>query len=776
MMHPWFRMVNPERNTLGEPAEDPEGCRPLLAEELDAEIILHMRWLFAPGPSHSDPEAKEVFDEEALLREIEEKMTNNEENMEKLFYHLLCQHKTELLENYAGEDNESVLDGPRRRADSFPNSSLASRSHTPDLSRASRSPRDSPLTSPVSPLTPMSKISSAEPAPFTLNPLEAAVARAASAAKIAARTPTPPCSLVNNALLVDASVTKEKYPSSARGADEPKKDKAVAPVTTPQPVQETPAPQPEQITTSNSGSSKVTTTEKPKEQQAQVEHPVVIAPKPVSPIAQRSLIVNPGFEPKAAPTAQSEEAPKPPSKKSDAVVIEVPSETAVERRPTASGSSVTSSIESQVLSTQISEAIRDSSMMTPPLPPPTSQLQPPQPPTSRRASPVDSSARILNQTTNTSSTEVSAKAQSSKPQRPILHPLDVKAFAGTTTMSVSVSQHSRKYSEGSPSAGSTTPLSPTGPKRPWFARLFDFKPQPLTFRSNWSAAETQERLEAIMKDIFQSSIQVESYKRPSFGVKCRYEGGLIDDHLVKAVKFKIEITEKTGYLASSSSTASNTSTFSSVSNASHTSTSTSHIMSSSAVAAILATVDHHHHGHYHGSPSVTSTASGPTSAGATSSTIASSVAVPEVIVAARRASDGGSILSSAAAAVSTSLAAARNPFSSNSHHHQYHHHLHHTGGAYPPLPHPSALPRRMVKVTLHQQQGANSTLRAIYEKLVVVWEQQTLMYEQQQAAAAAATSCSTISTTSGVSGGGGDFRAMVAPAPIMQKAPRGPAM
>lgn len=87
-------------------------------------------------------------------------------------------------------------------------------------------------------------------------------------------------------------------------------------------------------------------------------------------------------------------------------------------------------------------------------------------------------------------------------------------------------------SEGSPSAGSTTPLSPTGPKRPWFARLFDFKPQPLTFRSNWSAAETQERLEAIMKDLFQSSIQVESYKRPSFGVKCRYEGGCKSYHLM----------------------------------------------------------------------------------------------------------------------------------------------------------------------------------------------------------------------------------------------------
>ncbi|KAI7817200.1 kinase-like domain-containing protein [Gamsiella multidivaricata] len=108
MMHPWFRMVNPDRNTLGEPAEDPESSRLLLPEELDAEIIVHMRWLFAPGPSHSDPEAKEVFDEEALLREIEDKVTNDEENMEKLFYHLLCQHKTELLENYSGDDNGSV--------------------------------------------------------------------------------------------------------------------------------------------------------------------------------------------------------------------------------------------------------------------------------------------------------------------------------------------------------------------------------------------------------------------------------------------------------------------------------------------------------------------------------------------------------------------------------------------------------------------------------------------------------------------------------------------
>lgn len=107
-MHPWFTLVNLERNTLGEPAQDPDGIRSMVVEELDAEIIRHMRWLFAPGPSHSDPEAREVFDEDALLSEIQEKMTNSEENMEKLFYRLLSQHKTDLLENYSGDDSDTV--------------------------------------------------------------------------------------------------------------------------------------------------------------------------------------------------------------------------------------------------------------------------------------------------------------------------------------------------------------------------------------------------------------------------------------------------------------------------------------------------------------------------------------------------------------------------------------------------------------------------------------------------------------------------------------------
>ncbi|KAF9915920.1 hypothetical protein BGZ65_000503, partial [Modicella reniformis] len=107
-------------------------------------------------------------------------------------------------------------------------------------------------------------------------------------------------------------------------------------------------------------------------------------------------------------------------------------------------------------------------------------------------------------------------------QRLVLHPLDVKAPAGTITTNVFVSQHARKHSEGASSVNSTTqPL----PKRSWFARLLDFKPQPLTLKSNISALEAQERVETILKNLFQSSIQIDPYKKPAFGAKCRFEGG-----------------------------------------------------------------------------------------------------------------------------------------------------------------------------------------------------------------------------------------------------------
>ncbi|KAG0260856.1 hypothetical protein BG011_001566 [Mortierella polycephala] len=764
MTHPWFRMVNPDRNTLGEPAEDPERGRPLLSEELDAEIILHMRWLFAPGPSHSDPDAKEVFDEEALLREIEEKMVNSSENMEKLFYHLLCQHKTELLENYAEDDNESAHDGPRRRADSFPNSAASARSQTPDFSRASRSPPISPLTSPRSPLSPMTKASPAEPSPLTLNPLEAAVARAASAAKIAtARIPLPPIRMHEGTgdTKVEAEKVEKSQPfieaqprtaRSARNGNEESFDTATVGVKSKLKAAEQEYPrkdsrgqQDEMMKTldnpptaaSSAGdyqsrqdgnrTSKSKDLEHKTTQEQTYACPDVIAPKAISPIAQRSPIINNAQHP---------------------TVVKANEEISRKRK------SAAPSIECQVLSTQISEVSSPKSISTPA---PSIIMSEPETniPSISTASDITASKPVVN----------------TESQRPILQPLDIKASAGTTitTTNVSVSQHSRKYSEGTASVHSTTPLSPTGPKRPWFARLFDFKPQPLTFRSNWSPIETQERIEFILKDIFQSSIQLEPSKKPSVGVKCRYEGGVINGQLAKAVKFKIEITEKAGHMVSSASNMSNNSSISSAS---------SHIVSPSVMGAIHATVElqQNHHGfsfHHHGNHSQIHLP-----AGSTAALPGGPASAPEGGVAGRRASDGGSTLFNAAAAATTSLAtAARNPF--HHHHHQQQHHSsyhrqYHSSTAsssvgagashgHPPLPHTALLPRRTVKVTLNQQQGANSTLKMIYEKLSAAWDLQTYIFEQQFMA-------------SGGGVHGAEFNLIASSPPMMHKTQRGPSM
>lgn len=279
-------------------------------------------------------------------------------------------------------------------------------------------------------------------------------------------------------------------------------------------------------------------------------------------------------------------------------------------------------------------------------------------------------------------------------------------------------------------------------------------------------------------------------------IACLFTSIVMNDQPAKAVKFKIEIAEKSGYMVSSASTMSTASTASGAS---------SQLVSSSAVAAILATVDLHptarHQCQYHGNHSQSHLP-----AGFLTGHVSPEPVTTTTTAAARRASDGGSILSSAAAAVSTSLAAARNPFlqlhhgnsSSNNnntsycggghhssqsstgsssgqvhphiHHHQSHHlHHHHSnnisssGGvattattSFPPLPHhPSTLPRRTAKVTLHQQQGANSTLRMIYEKLQVAWEQQ--LQELQ------------LSSES-------EFSLIASPSPTMHKAQRGAAM
>ncbi|KAF9329236.1 Serine/threonine-protein kinase brsk1 [Podila minutissima] len=695
MMHPWFRMVNPDRNTLGEPAEDPEGGRQLLEEELDAEIVRHMRWLFAPGPSHSDPEAKEVFDEEALLLEIQEKLTSSEENMEKLFYHLLCQHKTELLENYVCDENESVLDGPRRRADSFPNSAMSVRSRTPDFHRSSLSPS----TTPGSPLSPTFRCTSIDPSPLSMTPIEPF-----SAAKVASAVAKLTSKSVHSKSSSNSSEVSDKDASRAedylevktitstmikpQGSFMSKGDESSNADESGESQQETFSPKLIKI---NVLGSERSLNRKPTHPPT-TRHPAIISPKPISPIAQRSSIIAVTETARAPMVISSPSTPvQEATKKEGKDEIMNSAEAAL-------------SMESVVLSTQISETSNSSACRLP---------EPEE--SSRPMSPVVAPEKTKATTTPTAEastptpTTATTTTKADKPERPILHPLDIKVSAGT--LATNMSAHSRKYSEGAASVHSTTPMSP-GPKRPWFARLFDFKPQPLTLKSNWSAVETQERLEAILRDVFQSSIQMDLFKKPSFGIKCRYEGGTINDQPAKAVKFKIEITEKTTFMPSHPS--------------------------NSGVMLMQNSNHSQHHLPVVGATAVTLPPPSPTTS-------------PSDYITSRRASDGGSILSSAAAAMSTSLAA-RNPFSS-------HHHHHHSSSSsssssssasgYPPLP----SQHRVVKVTLHQQQGANSTLRMIHEQLCLAWELQQV---QQQM--------------------GSECSFVVAPPATMVKAPRTAAM
>ncbi|KAG0203148.1 hypothetical protein BGX28_004496 [Mortierella sp. GBA30] len=734
MGHPWFKSVSPERNTLGEPAQDPESGRPMLAEELDAEIILHMRWLFAPGPSHSDPEAKVVFDEQSLLQEIQEKMTNDEANMEKLFYHLLSQHKTELLENYAGDESDTGRDGPRRRADSFPTSATCSiRSTTPEFNRTPLSPQESPLTSPGSPLSPMVK--GTDPTPLTLNPDPSTLSTHPGLMNGLRRGHSP--TKMNESIIaakdirssnrresddsntssggsfekdcMTRALTKE---DSGRGSDVIKDENGKLGSTMPFSLKLTPV----------TGSI----VENPMSGNVMTGGPQAIA-----------TITGQAFQKgMSTPAPFSQLPPLHPKEASSAST----SSNEDENKRQTFDITTTPSIESQVLSTQISNAGYSTY----------SHARKPYMPS-------------LHLRASSSSDKIKSLASSNRPHRPMLHPLEVKASAGTIAMNVSVSQHARKYSEGT----ANTPPSSAAPKRPWFARLFDFKPQPLTFKSKVSAVETQERVEVILRSLFQSNIHIDAPKKPAFGVKCRFEGGVIDDQPVKAVKFKVDISEKF-YLESSTS-----------SSTSSTSTGISKMGSSNAVTATLATVDPHHvhepqpqpgQHHPHESSSSSSSSSSYASGNAPAVRVGSRSSSgpksgsmmkrwPEVM-AARRASDGGSILSSAAAAVSAHFAArmsnshARASSSSSSSplssattagartRHAQHRHSVHGGGASSSHAGPSALrhtttaTRRVVKVTLHQQQGANSTLKKIFERLCMAWDdeelQQLLQLQQQQ--------------------------------------------
>ncbi|KAF9978238.1 hypothetical protein BGZ73_003242 [Actinomortierella ambigua] len=806
MMHPWFRMVNPERNTLGEPAQDPDSWRPMQVEELDAEILRHMRWLFAPGPSHSDPESKETYDEEALLREIQEKMTNDEENMEKLFYHLLHQHKNEVLENYAGDECDSVLDGPRRRADSFPNSGACSvRSATPDFFKggshsATRSARDSPVTTPSSPLTmtatPTSAAAAAsavvggsrythgEPTPLHLNELEPQLSSNHKSDQDPAVNPTmadidPHFEDKRGRIaekILDNTMAKDRVPALASNKDpagimsvtdhrsqasahesslptatlldkQPETNKKTE-VTTARFKEEDATPIHGETVSSNASALQTQQPQSPIH-----SSPPVVAPTPISPTRMipligdnANLIVEEG-EVKATLVIDSSE-PEPLSVIESQVLATQISEATADSLMTmttamTSITAGTTKEESSSTSTSsCSKAISETPVITSPMttvtkdPPAATKV-----PTTKETSTFRTVA--ASEVTTEKAKTMPARV---KPQRPILHPLDVKASAGMTAMNVSASQHTRKYSDGSPSLPGT-PLSPTGPKRPWFARLFDFKPQPLMFRSTLTALETQDRLENILREMFGSQIQIENFKRPSNGFKCKYEGGVIDGQQAKAVKFKVEIQEKTrSSLQSNASctTATGTGGPSSPCGSGSSVNSRTNGNSPSAVATMLAaTVEMqgrytqqqqshhqqpHQQRHLHPPPDVSST-----------------------LTSFRRASDGGSILLAAAAAAAATMNSVRNTYhqhynNNNNNNNcqqqqkQQQQHRHSVDGstvlsssptinaATPP----TSSSNRTVKVTLHQQQGANSTLRMIYERLCFVWDQQALMYHKSR--------------------------------------------
>ncbi|KAF8950251.1 hypothetical protein BGZ46_004637, partial [Entomortierella lignicola] len=414
MLHPWFRTVNPEQNTLKEPAQDQGKGRPMLVEELDPEILRHMRWLFAPGPSHSNPEAKEVFDEEALLLEIQEKMTNSEENMEKLFYHLLCQHKTELLENYSGDESDIAPDAPRRRADSFPNSATCSiRSTTPEFGHAALSRRDSPIASPGSLLSPAVK--GLEPTHLSLNPESTTISTHSS--------------YMNE--------IKRRQSSSKLNGVISSKD-----IQSPYPRQESPDLENNRISSeetqvgnflkkddSETGYDVIMGESKPEKSNIMSEMAQLPPIHPMDMISGSNTVYS----------LMDDGTKKAFAEASDDVM-----------------DSAVSSIESQVLSTQISEINNISTFAL----------------STQKQYLIKESTGLASKRSSTE--KIKSATQSTRGQRPALHPLDLKTAAEVVATNVVAPQHIRKYSEGTSSVLSTTPISP---KRSWFARLFDFKPQ-----------------------------------------------------------------------------------------------------------------------------------------------------------------------------------------------------------------------------------------------------------------------------------------------------------
>lgn len=202
---------------------------------------------------------------------------------------------------------------------------------------------------------------------------------------------------------------------------------------------------------------------------------------------------------------------------------------------------------------------------------------------------------------------------------------------------------------------------------------------------------------------------------------------VIDDQLVKAVRFKVEISEKSVPLPSTTI---------------HQTDSTCNT-STPLVGTTLSSVDTSNGGRHvrNGANSNMDNSSSASTQGSSDSSGSCSPAVTTgtragrkgSTAASRRASDGGSILSMAAAAVTSHFS--KIPFHSNTNSPSgsgNRHSLYGAGSNSGDAAPPQMQLQQIVKVTLHQQQGANSTLRMIYERLCSAWDLQDLETKDEQ--------------------------------------------
>lgn len=318
------------------------------------------------------------------------------------------------------------IDGPRRRADSFPNSAMSVRSRTPDFHRSSLSP----ATTPGSPLSPTFRCTPIDPSPLSMTPIEPL-----NAAKIASVVAKLTSKSEHSTLSSNLSGVLDKDTSRANDHHEARTTDG----TTTKPQENTISKDDESSNSDESNEAQETFS--PKLIKINVltsersllgrkpapippttaHHPAVISPKPISPIAQRSSII---AAPEIAKAPMAISSPPTPqgekeSKKEGKDVIMNNAEAAL-------------SMESVVLSTQISETSNSSTATR--LPEPEDS--------SRPMSPVialEETKPIVTPAPTEVRTAATAKA---KPGRPVLHPLDVKVSAEITATNVSA--HSRK--------------------------------------------------------------------------------------------------------------------------------------------------------------------------------------------------------------------------------------------------------------------------------------------------------------------------------------------